>query len=54
MAAPLMFSALFPLEMQAQFAYAVRNNTVSIVGYTGPDGAVTIPGSVNGFPYRSA
>src|SRR5512133_1660196 len=36
--------------VQAQFSYIVTNGTVTITGYTGPGGAVTIPITINGLP----
>src|SRR4051812_19598578 len=36
--------------LQAQFAYTVINGTVTITGYNGSGGAVTIPSTINGLP----
>ena len=30
-----------------------NNGTITITGYTGPGGAVTIPGTINGLPVTS-
>ena len=43
----LLFLTL-PLAGQAQFNYTSDNGTVTITGYTGPGGAVTIPGTIAG------
>jgi len=42
-----------PAAVQAQFNYVITNGTVTITGYTGPSGAVTIPGTINGLPVTS-
>ena len=34
--------------VQAQFAYTDGNGTCTITGYTGPEGTVSVPNSVNG------
>jgi hypothetical protein len=39
-----------PLSAQAQFNYVVTNGTITITGYTGPGGAVSIPAVINGLP----
>ena len=49
------FLALLPLLalptlLQAQFSYTTNNGAITITGYTGPGGAVTIPSTVNGWP----
>src|SRR5215471_1786541 len=35
---------------QAQFTYITNNGTITITGYTGPGGAVTIPSVINSLP----
>jgi glucuronoarabinoxylan endo-1,4-beta-xylanase len=35
---------------QAYFNYTFTNGTITITGYTGPGGAVTIPSTINGYP----
>src|SRR5580704_16521126 len=35
---------------QAQFDYITNNGTIIITGYTGPAGAVIIPGTINSLP----
>lgn len=57
---PLSFSWLLPLLLflalhgmvQAEFLYDTTNGTITITGYTGPGGAVTIPETINGLPVR--
>ena len=39
-----------PGAVQAQFTYTINNGTVTITGYTGPGGAVTIPSTIAGLP----
>ncbi len=39
-----------PAVVQAQFTYTTNNGTITITGYTGPGGAVTIPSTINGRP----
>jgi YD repeat-containing protein len=36
-----------------QFNYTTNNGTITITGYTGPDGAVSIPSTLNGLPVTS-
>jgi PKD repeat protein len=43
----------FPAAVQAQFNYTTNNGTLTITGYSGPAGAVTIPSSANGLPVTS-
>jgi hypothetical protein len=38
---------------QAQFTFATNNGTITIAGYTGSGGAVTIPSTVDGLPVTS-
>ncbi len=42
-----------PATVQAQFNYVTNNGTITITGYTGSGGAVTIPGTINGLPVAS-
>jgi hypothetical protein len=44
---------LAPSALHAQFTYTTNNGTVAITGYTGPDGDVIIPGTLDGFPVAS-
>ena len=40
-----------PTALQAQFNYRVNSDlTITITGYTGPGGNVTIPSTINGMP----
>jgi len=39
-----------PAAVQAQFTYTTSNGTITITGYTGPDGDVVIPDTINGRP----
>jgi hypothetical protein len=42
-----------PAVVQAQFNYTTNNGTITITGYTGPGGDVTIPSATNGLPVTS-
>jgi BspA type Leucine rich repeat region (6 copies) len=42
-----------PAVVQAQFTYTTNNGTITITGYTGSGGAVTIPDTINGLPVTS-
>lgn len=42
-----------PAAVQAQFNYTIDNGTITITGYTGPDGAVVIPATIDGYPVTS-
>ncbi len=47
----LMTALVLPGVAQAQFNYTTnKDGTITIVGYAGPGGAVTIPADVNGMP----
>ena len=39
-----------PAAVQAQFNYTTNNGSITITGYTGPGGAVTIPDTINALP----
>jgi len=41
------------ITTQAQFAYDTQNGVVTITGYVGSGGSVTIPASINGLPVTS-
>jgi BspA type Leucine rich repeat region (6 copies) len=41
---------MLPSSTQAQFVFTTNNNCLTIIAYTGPGGAVTIPSSTNGLP----
>jgi hypothetical protein len=45
---------LLPAAVQAQFTYTTNdNNTITITGYTGDGGDVSIPDTINGLPVTS-
>jgi hypothetical protein len=50
---PLLLLLVLPAAVQAQFIYTINNGTVTITGYTGPGGAVTIPDTISGLPVTS-
>src|SRR2546427_8197515 len=39
-----------PTHLQAQFNYVTNNGAITITGYTGAGGPVTIPSTTNGLP----
>jgi BspA type Leucine rich repeat region (6 copies) len=39
-----------PAAVQAQFTYTTANGAITITGYTGSGGVVTIPSTINGLP----
>ena len=43
---PLLLLAM-PAALQGQFLYETNNNSIIILGYHGPGGAVTIPNAIN-------
>ncbi len=51
-ASRLLASVLFllPFAVQAQFTYTTNNHTITITGYTGSGGAVTVPNTITGLP----
>ena len=40
-------------SLPTEFNYTINNGTITITGYTGPGGAVTIPDTINGLPVTS-
>jgi hypothetical protein len=46
----VLFLSTFPTLLQAQYTYITNDGAIRITGYTGPDGAVTIPSRINGLP----
>jgi hypothetical protein len=42
-----------PAALQAQFNFTTNNGTITVTGYTGSGGAVTIPDTTNGYPVTS-
>jgi hypothetical protein len=49
----LLLLLTLPAVMQAQFTYTTNNGVITITGYTGPGGDVTIPDMINGLPVTS-
>ena len=47
---PLLLLLTLPAVVQAQFSYTTNNGAITITGYTGPGGAVTIPSTINSLP----
>src|SRR6266404_728558 len=50
MALPLLLLGFTPISAKAQFTYTTNNGAITITGYSGPGGAVTIPDTINGLP----
>jgi hypothetical protein len=50
---PLLLLLTLPAAVQAQFNFTTNNGTITITGYTGPGGAVTIPSAINVLPVTS-
>ena len=50
---PLLLLLALPAVVQAQFTYTTTNGALSITGYAGPGGAVTIPSTIDGLPVTS-
>ena len=46
----LLLLLTLPAVVQAQFNYTTNDGTITITGYTGSGGAVTIPSTINGLP----
>ena len=49
----LLLLLTLPAVVQAQFNYTTTNSTITITGYTGSGGVVTIPETINGLPVVS-
>jgi hypothetical protein len=51
----LLLLLTLPAAVQAQFSYTTNADgvTLTITGYAGPGGAVTIPDTINGLPVTS-
>ena len=49
----LLLLLTLPAAMQAQFSYTTNNGAITITGYTGPGGAVTIPDTITDLPVTS-
>ena len=50
---PLLLLLTLPATVQAQFIFTTNNGAITITGYTGAGGAVTIPDMTNGYPVTS-
>jgi hypothetical protein len=50
---PVMLLLALPSVVHAQFTYTTVSGKITITGYTGPGGAVTIPDKINGLPVTS-
>jgi hypothetical protein len=46
----LLWLLTLPAAAQAQFTYTTNNGAITITGYTGPGGDVTIPNTITGLP----
>jgi len=49
----LMLLAALPVALQAQFHYTANDDGITITGYTGTSGVVTIPDAIDGLPVTS-
>jgi hypothetical protein len=49
----LLLLLILPAAVQAQYTYTTNNGTITITGYSGPGGAVTVPSTINGLPVTS-
>jgi hypothetical protein len=49
----LLLLLTLPAALQAQFTYTTNNGAITITGYTGPGGDVTIPDTIDGLPVTS-
>ena len=49
----LLLALALPMAARAQFTFTTNNDAITITGYTGPSGDVTIPSSTNGYPVTS-
>ena len=50
---PLLLLLTLPTVVEAQWGYTTNNGAITITGYTGPGGAVTIPDTIDGLPVTS-
>ena len=48
-----MFLLALPAAVQAQFTHTTNNGTLTITGYDGASGSVSIPAAINGLPVTS-
>jgi hypothetical protein len=49
----LLLPLALPAVVQAQFTFTTNSGTITITGYTGPGGDVTIPDTTNDLPVTS-
>ncbi len=49
----LLLLLVLPGVVQAQFSFTTNNGSITITGYTGTNGTVTIPDTTNGYPVTS-
>jgi len=42
-----------PAVVQGQFTFTTNNGALTLTGYDGPGGAVSIPAAINGLPVTS-
>ncbi len=49
----LLLLLVLPTTVHAQFTYTNNNGAITITGYTGPGGDVTIPSTIDGLPVTS-
>ena len=52
-ALPVMVGLVIPAISHAQYLFETNNGALTIVLYTGPGGAVTVPDATNGMPVTS-
>src|ERR1035441_6295886 len=50
---PLLLLLTLPAAVKAQFTYMTNNSAITITGYTGSGGVVTIPNKITGLPVTS-
>jgi hypothetical protein len=50
---PLLVLLALPAVLQAQFTFTTNNGAITITGYAGSGGAVTIPDTITGLPVTS-
>ena len=49
----LLLLSVLPATLHAQFTFTTNSNTLTITGYSGSGGAVTIPSTTNGLTIAS-
>jgi hypothetical protein len=50
---PVLLLLALPAMTRAQFTYITNNGAITITGYSGPGGAVTVPSTIDGLPVTS-